>query len=255
MKVLQSLIIAMSMYSKIPMPRTTWEKENMKYVMCFFPLVGCVIGVCIYAIGKFLFSDACGSLLRGAVGTLLPILISGGIHMDGFMDTMDALSSYGTRERKLEILKDSHAGAFAILGACCYMVCSVAIWSEVEVQMLNSIACVYVISRALSAFSVVTFPAARADGLAQGFQESAKRNRVCISSTCYLLIMGVFLWMQGWKMLLGVGISVGITFFYYKKICDKQFGGVTGDLAGYFLVLSELAMITGIVICGGGLWN
>ena len=61
MKVLQSLIIAMSMYSKSPMPRTTWEKENMKYVMCFFPLVGCVIGVCIYAIGKFLFSDACGS--------------------------------------------------------------------------------------------------------------------------------------------------------------------------------------------------
>lgn len=53
--------------------------------------------------------------------TVLPILLTGGIHMDGFMDTMDALHSYQDRERKLEILKDSHVGAFACLSLICEM--------------------------------------------------------------------------------------------------------------------------------------
>ena len=48
MKFLEPMIIAFSMYSKIPMPRIEWNKENMKYTMCFFPLIGVVTGAIIY---------------------------------------------------------------------------------------------------------------------------------------------------------------------------------------------------------------
>ena len=54
MKFLEPMIVAFSMYSKIPMPRIEWNKENMKYMMCFFPLIGVVTGVLIYLAGMFL---------------------------------------------------------------------------------------------------------------------------------------------------------------------------------------------------------
>ena len=116
MKFLEPMIVAFSMYSKIPMPRIEWNKENMKYTMCFFPLIGVVTGVLIYLAGMFLDGNIfpkvnSGRLMFAAVMTLIPVFVSGGIHLDGFMDTMDALGSWGDKEKKLEILKDSHNGA------------------------------------------------------------------------------------------------------------------------------------------------
>ena len=66
--------------------------------------------------------------MRGASFVLLPVLVTGGIHMDGFLDTTDALSSWQPREKKLEILKDSHAGAFAIIMGCSYFVLALGVW-------------------------------------------------------------------------------------------------------------------------------
>ena len=51
---------------------------------------------------------------------LVPVIVTGGIHVDGLLDTSDALSSWRDREKRLEILKDSHAGAFAVITACVY---------------------------------------------------------------------------------------------------------------------------------------
>lgn len=255
MNIIQSLIIAISMYSKIPMPQTEWKKENMKYAMCFFPLVGVIIGGVIWLVGKGVFALSCGTLFRAAVFTLLPILISGGIHIDGFMDTMDALASYGDKEKKLAILKDSHAGAFAILGLGCYLVWSLAVWSEVTEEMLGVIAGIFVISRALSGISVVSFQSAREHGLAKTFQDGARKRNVQLTMVGYLILaMGIMLW-QNAIMAAAAAIAAALIFIYYRAVCRKQFGGVTGDLAGYFLVLAELAMVTIIVVCGGRLWN
>ena len=160
MSIINSFFIALSMYSIIQVPRVDWKKENMRYAMCFFPMIGVVIGAVMYLAGWLLDKTSVGGLFRGVVFTLIPIIITGGIHMDGFMDTMDALGSWGDREKKLEILKDSHAGAFAILGMGCYLMWSVAVWSELPAEVLRVCGVSFVLSRALSGFSVVTFPAA-----------------------------------------------------------------------------------------------
>ena len=83
--ILESMIITFSMYSKIPMPNIDWKKENMKYAMCFFPLVGLVIGIIMAAwmyLAKFL---AIGSILFAGIATIIPVIITGGIHIDGFV--------------------------------------------------------------------------------------------------------------------------------------------------------------------------
>ena len=246
MSIINSFFIALSMYSRIPVPRVDWEKENMRYAMCFFPMIGVVIGAVMYLAGWLLDKATVGGLFRGVVFTLIPIIITGGIHMDGFMDTMDALGSWGDREKKLEILKDSHAGAFAILGMGCYLMWSVAVWSELPAEVLRVCGVSFVLSRALSGFSVVTFPAARNSGLLKMFQDGAQKKVVRITMCLYVAAAVIMMAVMNARAMTGAVTGVMIAFLYYIVVSRKQFGGVTGDLAGFFLETAELAMFTGI---------
>ena len=101
MSVIKSLVIAFSMYSKIPMPHLELEEKDMRYVMGFFPLAGLVIGAVIY--GWVYISGLLNvpDISRTLVLVVIPVLITGGIHIDGYMDTSDALNSYGDRGKKL----------------------------------------------------------------------------------------------------------------------------------------------------------
>lgn len=248
MSIINSFFIALSMYSRIPVPRVGWEKENMRYAMCFFPMIGVVIGAVMYLAGWLLDKTSVGGLFRGVVFTLIPIIITGGIHMDGFMDTMDALGSWGDREKKLEILKDSHAGAFAILGMGCYLMWSVAVWSELPAEVLRVCGVSFVLSRALSGFSVVTFPAARNSGLLKMFQDGAQKKVVRITMCLYVAAAVIMMAVMNARAMTGAVTGVMIAFLYYIVMSRKQFGGVTGDLAGFFLETAELAMFTGILV-------
>lgn len=248
MYLLKSCVIAFSMYSKIPMPRVEWSEKNMKYAMCFFPAVGVVLGAIEIIVGGFLLKMGASPLLFGAVMTLLPVLVTGGIHMDGFMDTMDALNSYGTKEKKLAILKDSHSGAFAVLGLCCYFLWSTAMWGEAKAAMLPVLGGSCVLSRSLSGFSVMAFPPARDSGLARTFQDGASRKRAGIFLICWVLCSGAFVLLA--DIVLGGAVLIAsiLVFLHYRRVCTVQFGGITGDLAGYFLELCELAALSAVVI-------
>lgn len=251
MNLLESFVIGISMYSKIPMWRVDWNEKNMKYALCFFPVVGVVIGCVSFLVGNLLLHIGCNALCFAGSMTLLPILISGGIHMDGFMDTMDARSSYGDRERKLEILKDSHAGAFAILGLGCYLVFSLAVWSEVTKEKLPVIAAGFVLSRAMSGFSVVNFRAARTSGLGKTFQDGAQKRRVSIVMILWFLLAGAGMVVVGGILGCAAILAALLVFWYYHHVAMKEFGGMTGDLAGYFLELCELMIVVAVVLAGG----
>ena len=116
MSVIKSFFIALAMYSKIPVPHTEWKEEDMKFVFVFFPFVGVVIGA--IELGWFYLCaqvEGIPDICKVFIAAAIPIAITGGIHVDGFMDTMDAFHSYREREKKLEILKDPHIGAFAVI--------------------------------------------------------------------------------------------------------------------------------------------
>ena len=244
MWLLNAMIIAIAMYSKIPMPRVDWNEKNMRYAMCFFPLVGVIIGVLEIVAGNLITVwKGEGTFFYAVVLTLIPVFITGGIHLDGFADTMDAKSSYGDREKKLEILKDPHTGAFEIISLCCYFLLCVGIFSEMRTERLFAAALVFVFSRSLSGISVVTFPAAKNSGLLRTFQDGAQKRNVRI-----VLIFWLFATVVGFYLTAGLcGVAAAVVglavFFYYYQFSRKQFGGITGDLAGYFLQLCELFML------------
>ena len=144
----QGFWIACSMYSRFPVPQTRWTRAGMKYALCFFPLVGAAIGACVCLMAWLARKLSLGSVAFAGIGTALPLLLTGGIHMDGFLDTVDARSSCQPRERKLEILKDPHTGAFAIIGCGVYLLLYGSAFSELGQNAFPAIVGVYVMPRA-----------------------------------------------------------------------------------------------------------
>ena len=257
---LYSCIIAISMYSKIPMPNVEWTEERMRYVMCFFPLVGIVQGAAL-GLWLHLALDVLNLSVGAAAltGAAIPLQVTGGIHMDGFLDTMDAIHSYGDRSRKLEILKDPHLGAFAVISFGVYMMLYLGVFHEYlslvlredrgDRYFLYAVPClVFVMERAFSGLSVVTFPQAKKKGLAAGFGGAAKKKADSLVLLLWMLIClgaGAAAVKMGCR---GAGTAAGVllmthlaVFIWYYRMSVKQFGGVTGDLAGCFLQVCELA--------------
>ena len=111
-----SFKVAFAMFSKIPVPQADWKEENMRYMFCWLPFVGTIIGA--VSIGIFLLGTYFGfeENFLAVLLVLVPVFITGGIHVDGLLDTADAMSSWQERKRRLEILKDTHTGAFAVSG-------------------------------------------------------------------------------------------------------------------------------------------
>ena len=240
---MQSLIIAFAMYSKIPMPRADWNDKNMRYAFCWFPVIGLVIGLVTRGVFYILTDWQVGDVFRGVCLMAVPLLITGGIHLDGFMDTTDARSSYGDREKKMMILKDSHVGAFAVIGCGLYLILSAGAWSEIDTKGIRIMMMAFVMERALSGLAAVNFKGARKDGMLTAFREPARRKTVTAVLAAEAIAAAAvmcYFWLPA-----GVLCCIGalMMFFFYYKIAMKEFGGTTGDLAGWFLQNCELIML------------
>lgn len=237
-----SLIVAFAMYSKIPMPNVKWSEDNMKYPLCFFPLVGAVIGgiLCGWNIA---WPYLCNyKVLPAVVFVIVPVIISGGIHVDGFIDTVDALCSHKPMERKLEILRDTHTGAFAIIMTLSYFCIALGVWSEMPIDAVPVLAVGFVMSRALSGLAIVIFPHAKTSKLLATFADGAHKKVVGIVMVLYIIVCAAL--MCYFEPLYGsVGVlGAAISFAYYYYTAKKHFGGTTGDVAGYFVQVCELVI-------------
>lgn len=257
MPILKSLVIAFSTYSKLPMPKVTWNTENMRWSLCFFPAIGIAIGVLLLVWQRLCTLLSLNSTLFAAIATAIPILITGGIHMDGFCDTIDALSSHQSASRKLEILKDSHCGAFAIIQCCMYTIITFGLFTQVDNCGATIVALGYILSRALSGLAVVTFRSAHPNGLAASFANASNRTITIVVLVFYVIVTALLmLYVHFLFGLVSILFTSGI-FLYYRHMAYQQFGGVTGDLAGYFLTMCELSILTSTIVSGGilALWN
>jgi adenosylcobinamide-GDP ribazoletransferase len=250
MSVIRSFFISFSMYSKIPVPQFEWKDRDMKYVLCFFPWIGAVIGILTYFWGIICKDFQLGKLIFAAVGTAIPLLISGGFHVDGFMDTMDALHSYQSRERKLEILKDPHIGAFSVIQVVVYYLIFAGAYSEINgLKAMAAVGAGYFLSRTMSGIGVVSFRCAKKEGLLYLFSSKAHEKIVKISLSIQLIFCILFL--LSLSVIMGIAVTAGavLTFLYYRYRCYKEFGGITGDTAGYLVTLCEVVTVVTVSVC------
>lgn len=244
MIVLQTVAVAFAMFSAVPVPQFNWTEKNMRYAMCAFPLIGVVIGLLWFLCGMLPLPGAA----RAAGFCLIPVWVTGGIHLDGYADTCDALSSYGDTAKKLEILKDPHCGAFAVIRLCSYFIAYLALC--VCVQFTPRVGVLWTLAlvgeRALSGLAVAAFPMAKNTGLAHTFATAADKTNVRRVLTVLCVLLGAALVaLGGWALVL----AACAVFVRYYHAAKNQFGGTTGDLAGWFLQKCEIWMLAALAAC------
>ena len=93
MWIFETVAVALGMFSAIPVKKPVWKEKNMRYALCAFPLVGLVCAVLWWAWLAVCRLLGLPDLLRAGGLCLLPVLVTGGIHLDGYADTCDALAS------------------------------------------------------------------------------------------------------------------------------------------------------------------
>ena len=250
MSIVRSFITAFSMFSRLPVPTLEWRGDNMRYMMVMFPFVGIAVGAFVW--GWLLLCQWLdfGNILRATGLTLVPVAVTGGIHLDGFCDTVDALSSRAPAERKREILKDPNAGAFAVIGLAAYLLLYFAIATELPddlyIPLLLLLA--YVMCRNLSALAVLLFPGSEGKGLLSSFRESADKTISAIVLLVFFLATAIALILLGGLTGIVMLAAALVCALYLFIMSRRSFGGMSGDLAGYFLQLAELGMLASIII-------
>lgn len=244
--VLRSVFAAFAMFSVLPVPRVDWNRGNMRWMLCAFPLVGAVIGGICWAWAVLCAWLELPTVLRGAGLTLIPVLVTGGVHLDGYADTWDALASCAPPEKKQEILKDPQIGAFAAIHLCGWFLADFALWTALSRYEAVPVLLLFCLSRSLSGLAVAAFPLAKDTGLAHTFAQAADKRaaRRFLTGLSALLTVGLCLW--GWQGAVMAAAALG-AFGYYRRMARTQFGGLSGDLAGWFLQTAELWMLGALV--------
>ena len=258
MSLFRACNLCFSMYSKLPTFRTRWDPQDMRYVLCFFPLVGLVEGAFLLLALTLCRSFGLSGLLQGALLAVLPLVYTGGIHMDGLCDVADALGSHQSRERMLEILKDSRCGAAALMTCGGYLALHLGLGGQLIPSSTAGLCLLLLpaLSRCLSGLCAAWLPNARGDGLLFTFTSAQHTRRVrlilaVLTGLCAAGLLSIAPLAGAW--MLG---AAGAVLLYYITMSRRKFGGVTGDLAGFFLQLCELGMLAGLVcaqLMGGAL--
>ncbi len=252
MKILKSLCSAFLMYSAIPMPRVKWCEENRRYALCFFPLIGVIIGALLMLWFTFYESGHFKEWLFAALACVFPLWISGDIHMDGYCDVLDAEGSHADRAKRLEIMSDPHIGSFAGIGLGVYIVLQFGLFTQVDSRQAAAvIALGYPLSRALSGLAAVTFKSAKSEGSLQNFVKPAHRTATIAALSVIVAVIAAAMLLVDPIFGIAALAAAGGTMLFYRIFSYKRYGGITGDLAGFFLQLCELAILAAVVIVTG----
>ena len=250
---LDSLIIALSMYSAIPMPRVDWREDNMRWALGCLPVVGVLSGGLVFGWTQLALWASATPLLAAALAVFLPILLSGGLHMDGFLDATDAIFSRRDREKKLQIMKDPNCGPFAVLCCSALLLLELAAWYQLFAAapaLLPAACTVYLLSRSLVVVAGSRFPYTPSSTLGVLFASRAAKG-VSVLGGIEVMLSLVILLGAGWLggNIIGLiaacvaALCAGLLFIWYRHMVEKQFGGITGDLLGFFVELSQGVML------------
>ena len=239
---LHAWVMCQSMFCALPCPWQIWDEEARPRVPAFLPLVGLVIGLLWAALCWLTQHLALPLPLQALILAVYPWKVTGGMHLDGFLDVTDAAGSCRELARRREILKDSHVGAFAVIGCGMLMLAQLACF-EAAAEKLPPVLLVLlpVVSRCCSSMAVLCL---RPMAVSQ-YAGQARHMSWCslpLTALALALLAGFGLCGRYGLALLGVLAGYGWALRRGYWTLD----GMNGDIAGYALTIGELC---GVAVC------
>lgn len=242
-----SFVMSLGMFTRIPAPRADFSKGT-KGMMAAFPFVGLLLGLLWWGIARLATTFMLPPVLTGAFLALYPFLITGFLHLDGFMDVSDAILSRRPLEERLRILKDPHTGAFAVCSLGMLLVAFTAACIELAPRpYIDALIWIPVLSRVLSAVGVLTQKPLPTSSLGKTFQAGANHSELVLVILTGCVTAAWMIWRYQSRGLLTVS-AMGTVQLVATLRCRRQLGGFSGDVAGYMLCLGELAAVISLVL-------
>ena len=241
MKLIVAFAMAMGMFTALPVPWRPWDDSARGWMLATLPLVGAVLGL-IWAGLSLLARAILPAGLAAAAMTALPLLLTGCIHLDGYMDTCDALLSWRPLEERLRILKDPHAGSFAVAGAAMLLLFQYAAAQGIPAERLRALALVPALSRCGSALCVLTLPPLGHSEYRS--LQGAAAERCCAATLAILTLILAGLWL-GRAAVLAL-LAEAACYALAMAWAAGTLRGVSGDLAGFALTISECAALVAL---------
>ncbi|MCM3707155.1 MULTISPECIES: adenosylcobinamide-GDP ribazoletransferase [Cytobacillus] len=240
MKWLKGLLINLQFFTSIPIPISLpMDKPHLEKAIRTFPIAGLIQGG-IYAFILYAFLEWTPfSLLAAAFAVWLAgILLTGGIHLDGWMDASDAFFSYRDQEKRLEIMSDPRVGAFGVLSVIVLLGARFLFIYEI-VLLLNPssyflIAVIPFLSKMVMGILLINVKAAKEEGLGSLFQQAAAKTTLSIYPV-FLLAATAAAWLAGYPAIVGFLIMVLFSILFLVFLSRKViawYGGMTGDVLG-----------------------
>lgn len=234
MRILRGLIAAFSHFSILPVPHS--DEPPDAYAIAWLPLVGLVIGAISGWAGYAIHNIVNNVFLGWSAAIVMSIALSGAIHVDGFLDCCDALFASTTAERRLEILKDVHHGSFAVVGMSLLTIMWLAALSGGYWDRLPWVLpFAAMLSRSVGVCVAGCFPHARS---------GVKMPWLALVSVAWLAAVLAFAFYRHIPLMLTVlafPFALLLAWFASRRLN----GGVTGDVYGFVIVVSEVSVLIG----------
>ena len=241
MKYFKGFWMALGMFCGIPLPFHIWDEKHTSVMVASLPLVGGIIGFLWWLAGTALIYAEAPLVMSAAILTVVPFLITGFIHLDGYMDTSDAILSYRPAPEKLRILKDPNVGAFAVIMLAILLILQFAAVFTVTEQGTNLalLIAIPVISRGCAAFSVYAVRHIPESNYTAMLAQNVKTTHKIFTAAIIITAVTAAVLYAGITGLIA-GLAVVICFAAAMANAYRHFKGIAGDMIGYSLVIGEL---------------
>jgi adenosylcobinamide-GDP ribazoletransferase len=236
-------LAALKFLTIIPLPGRKLSPREVGGSIAYFPAVGAIIGLILVGLNWLL-----GLVLPQALVNILLVvslaIVSGGLHLDGFVDTCDGMVGHKTVPQRWRVMKDSRAGAFGIIGVCCLLLVKyVSLNSVPACWLVPTLVLMPVVSRWAMVYAVFAYPYAKPSGLGRAFKREVNLSVFLVATVIALAIAVIPAQLAGLFIMLGVWIIVMAVAFYLKG----RFGGLTGDTYGAINEIAEV--LVPILVC------
>lgn len=234
------ILINLQFFTSIPIKaQFSLDQNQLKYALRAFPVLGLLQGgiyaAFLYVLQSFTpFTD----LMMALFLWLLLIILSGGIHLDGWIDTSDAYFSYKDPEKRLEIMKDPRTGAFGVLSVIALLFTRFIVLYELIQAAHTAILLFIILIPFLGKMQLGLFlqmlPPARTDGMASFFQRGKNSSLFWIYAVYLAVIGSCIIWIQ-LDLLVAYFLFIAVTLIaglFIARSITKNFKGITGDTLG-----------------------
>jgi len=249
------LLHSLRFLTRLPVPfANTIDPPPLSQSMRLFPLAGALIGAAGGAALAGLSYAGLPSLVSATLAMGLGLLVTGALHEDGLADTADGFGGGKSRERRLEIMRDSHIGSYGVLALIASMMLRVACYEDLTdlgpLAVVAVLAACAAFSRALMVDLLWATRPARSDGLSVHAGTPGRNGAAFAIITAAALTLAAGLLVAPPSGLLALAAGLAVT-AYMRRLTVKMIGGQTGDVCGAVQVLSELAMLLVFVATSG----